>query len=1183
MGSPADRFMRLGAVVGGALVLLAVPPPARAQEVRGSIEGHVKDSTGAVVPGVPVVITNAATHIAATVATDPSGRYLAIYLQPGLYTVSVEAKGFKKLSRSSVEVQIADRLTLDLVLETGGIEETVEVSGGASLLDTVSASLGQVIDEKRITDLPLSDHNPFTLARLASGAAYAGSGFDLKFARPFDNGGTSAILSDGASGGNEFTLDGAPNMANGRRVAFVPPADAVQEFKVQTANFDAQQGHTAGAVINVAIRSGTNDFHGMAQYLNRGDNFAANDYFLNRQGAPKGKVKYNLGDAMLSGPVRIPGLYDGRDRTFFMAIAEVFKDQFPEPNVYTVPTQAERSGDFSALLPLGLVIYDPLTAVKGADGRITRTPFPNNIIPANRINPVAANFLKYFPTSNVTGQVDGRNNYSSENPRSDDFNSETVRLDHHLSDNQQMSLRYSHNYRRESRNSWTGDINGIIPTGNYLFRINHNAVYDHTYTANSSTVLDVKVGFSRFLESNQKPSDGKVNLADLGFSSQTLGLFGDSKYLPHLDIGSFSAIGDNRGDSNTFNIYSFQPTLTKVLGQHQVRTGYDLRLYRENHYGYGFQAGDYLFRSDYTKQTDTSPGQFGQDLAAFMLGVPNSGGKIENNASRANETVYHSAFVQDDWRVSSKLTVNLGVRYEYEAPTTERYNRNVRGFDFTSPSPIQAAAKAAYANSPAPQVPVSSFQVLGGLQFASPSSPGFWNGDKSNIQPRVGFAYKLDDKTVARGGWGIFTIPNIIDGIQQPGFSQSTGIVPTADNGLTFRANIQNPFPNGVNAPFGSSLGLATFIGQDIEFFPLGLKNGRAMRWQASLQRELPGRWLLEVAYVGTHSYDLTTTTDITNAISTQYLSTSPVRDVAVINLLNTTFPNPFKGLSIPGTNRNDSNTISLRDLLRPYPEFNRIRTRRSDGTSDYWGGQVRLEKRFSNGFTLNLAYTRSKLTERVSFLNESDTQYENRISRDDIPHNFIASGIAEFPFGKGRKWASHLPGALDAILGGWQLGFVYQFETGRPIDTSTGNLNTYFSPTCDVNKLTANVSSKTVDGAFDTSCFYFHDAAVQTNGVDDPAKQRADTRIRLSDNLRTFPTRIESFRGQNLNLWNISLFKNFTVKNARLQLRAEFINAFNHPQFNDPNLDPKSTDFGKVTSQFNLPRSIQVGAKFTF
>jgi TonB dependent receptor len=696
----------------------------------------------------------------------------------------------------------------------------------------------------------------------------------------------------------------------------------------------------------------------------------------------------------------------------------------------------------------------------------------------------------------------------------------------------------------------------------------------------------VRGGWQRFGEPNIRQHEGLFDPATLGFSPTVLGQFGGAQYFPHFDFDTLSDIGDNLAGNTTHSIYSFQPTYTRMMGKHSVKTGYDMRLYREFGANAGRQAGDYLIRNNaaFTRQFDNSTSQNWQDVASFLVGLPTSG-SIEVNGTRLNSTWYHGLFVQDDWRLSNKLTVNLGLRYEYEGATTDSENRNVRGFDPSATLSITSAAETAYAASPIPQVPVSAFRVRGGLQFATDDQRGFWNADGNNIQPRAGFAYQLDQQTVLRGGIGVYTVPFIIAGNFQPGFSQTTSLVPTLDRGLTFPATLSNPFPDGVLAPSGSSRGPDTLLAQDISrFAPLDLNNSQNMRYTVNLQRELPGQWLLEVAYAGSRGWDLTTggggqagEIDL-NAIPVQYLSTSPVRDQATIDFLAQLVTNPFVNL-IPGTGSNGP-TIARSQLLRPYPQFGNVRSFDDDGTSEYNSAQAKIEKRFTRGYTVLAAYTWSKFTERVFKLNPSDSGYENRLSEFDVPHRVALSGIWEVPFGNGRRWASGASGISNALIGGWSLQAIGQFQSGRPI--SFHDRNAYFNG--DLGALKSDYSGDSNQPVFDISGFYFHDAAVQTNGVDDPTKQRADSRIRLANNVRYFPSRIPGLRGQGLNLWDISIVKQVPINGrVRAQFNVEFLNAFNHPVFNNPGTDPTAADFGKVTSQNNLPRDIQIAAKIVF
>ena len=1161
-------------------ISLAMAAPAAGQEFRGAITGRVNDKSGGVLPGVTVTATNVATNVSSTTVTTGEGLFTIPYLTAGTYTVAAELTGFKKSVREGLDVRIGDRLVVDLSLEVGQLEETVLVTATSPLLEMGSASAGQVIDEKRISMMPLSDGNPFVLSRLVPGVAFTG---DLKFSRPFDNAGTSGINADGASGGNEFTLDGSPNMTSGRRVAFVPPAGAVQQFKVGTATFDAGDGHTAGAVVNVTLKSGTNSLKGEGYYYLRRDELSATDFFVNKSGAAKPDLKYNRPGGYLGGPLR-------SNRTFFFEAVEWLYDTFPEPLPQTVPTQAMRNGDFSALLAQGTIIYDPATATQ-VGARVVRQPFPGNIIPANRISPIAAAALKFYPLPNQAADNQGRNNFFYVNPRDDTFYSTSTRVDHRLTDKQQLFVRYTRNDRRESRNAIYGEVNGIIPNGNFLFRTNDGVTYDHVYTMTSSTLLDVRAGWQRFKEPNVRQHEGIFDPGTLGFSAAVAGLFGGAKYFPHFDLDQFSDVGENLSTVTNHTIYSFQPTLTRIFGSHSLRAGYDFRQYRELGTNPGAQAGEYVFRNAnaFTRQQDNSTGTFGQDLATFMLGFPTAG-TIDINAARLNITPYHGLFVQDDWKVSDRLTLNLGLRYEYEGATRDSENRNVRGFDPSAVISIEAAVKAAYAASPIPQIAPSAFSVRGGLQFASDTNPGFWNADKNNVQPRLGLAYKLNEMTVVRGGLGVYTVPFIISGNFQPGFSQTTIIVPSNDLGLTFNATLANPFPSGVVAPAGASRGADTFLGQDLNnasgtrFVPLDFKNAQNTRYLISVQRELPNQWLLEGGYTGSHGWNLTTGGGgqagefELNAIPQQYLSTSRVRDQANIDFLAALVPNPFRGL-LPGTAFNAA-TVARSQLLRPFPQFGNVRTFDDNGTSSYHSAQFKVEKRFTKGYTLLAAYTWSRFREQVFQLNPYDATYEDRPSASDVPHRVTISGILELPFGHGRAFAANANRFTDAFIGGWSLQAIGQLQSGQPIDLNARNV--YFNG--DPASLKTDYSGDTNNPVFDISGFYFHDAAVQTNGVDDPVKQRADTRIRLANNVRYFPSKTDGLRSPKQNLWDISIIKQVRINDrVRGQFHVEFLNAFNRAVYANPNTDPTNADFGKVTSQTNLPRDIQLAMKLVF
>ncbi len=1165
----------------GALVVCLFAAAAGAQDFRGAVTGRITDQSGGILPGVTVTVTKKDTNVAGNTVTNEGGGYSFLYLTPGTYSVTAELQGFKKVMRDNVEVRLGDRLELDFKLEVGTLEETITVSAETPLLETRTGSAGQVIDEKRIALMPLSDGNPFVLARLAPGVAYHG---DLKFSRPFDNGGTSDFTADGGPGRNEFTLDGSPNMANGRRVAFVPPAGAVQEFKVETATFDAQQGHTAGATVNVTLKSGTNKIKGDVYYHYRDEKLSGNDFFLEQAGRPKAPMDYKRYGFTAGGPAWLGKLYDGRNKTFFFGAFEWLYDTFPEPDQFTVPTAAQRNGDFSALLSQNILIYDPRTAVRRADGRVERQPFPGNIIPVNRLSQIGLNYVKHYPMANQAGDAQGRNNYITDNPRGDDFYSMNYRVDHVVTDKQRFFVRYSRNNRVEHRGNWTEAVEGIRPTGNFLYRINDALNADHVWTMSNSSLLNLRASWSRFQEPSIRQHQGIFDPASLGFPASATQYFGSNKYFPRFemdDAASFSDLGDSFSGGTYTNIYSFQPTWTLMRGAHSFRSGADLRVYREDGLPSVHSAGRYDFARNnvLTRQLDNSPAAaIGQDLAALLLGLP-GGGTIDRSTDRFNRLFYGGVFFQDDWKVSNKLTVNLGLRWEYEGAPTERDNRNVRGFDPDAELRITAATQAAYAANPIPQVAVSAFKVRGGMQFVTPGNPGTYNPDMNNFQPRVGFAYQLNSKTVARGGWTIYAVPALFDisGISQPGFSQGTPIIPSPDNGVTIRSTLANPFPDGVAVPPGNSQGPNTFLGRSIGRFndDLNYLNGQSMRWSLSVQRELPGQWVVEGAYVASRSYDITTDFNA-NAVPRQYLSTSNIRDTATINFLTANVANPFAGL-LPGETLNNP-TTQRQNLLRPFPQFSNFDTRRYDGSSSFDSAQFRLEKRFSGGYTWLTSYTWSDFKEKVTRLNDTDPDYEERLNDTQLPHRLVMNGIWELPFGRTRRWASDANPVVNGLIGNWSVSFIWNWQSGRPALTMG---NVYYNG--DITKLKVKYTNDPTVPVFDTSGFYFHDAAVQTNGVDDPAKQRSDQRIQLASNIRTLPSRWDGLRTPRFTNWDMSFVKGLEFGRVRAQLHIELYNAFNDVFFNNANLTPTSADFGKVSSQNNLPRNVQIGMKILF
>jgi hypothetical protein len=1182
---------------------------ALAQESRGSITGRITDSSGAAVPGVTVTLTNVGTNPSTESVTGETGVYSALYLIPGAYRLSAESKGFKKLVRQDVDVRVGDRLTIDLQLEVGGVQETVTVTGESTpLLEVSSATAGQVIDRRRIAELPLADGNPMTLARLAPGITVRANALPWTASSALSSSGPSDFETNNTPGGHEFTLDGSPNTAdrtaNGAlRVGLQPPTDAVEEFKVVTSSFDAQQGHTAGATVDVAVRAGTNTAHGTMYDFVRNDILAANTFFRNRSpialddnGKSKREARrYNRGGATFGGPVLLPRIYSGRDRTFFFTAYENIRQATPSFETLALPTAVARTGDFSSL-PAGQFVYDPATA-RAEGARIVRDPIQCNgrvnVICPDRISAISRNYLSYLPLPNLASP-DG--NYYGNAPVVDTYYVVVTRIDHTFNERHRVFFRYSGTHRNESDENSTGVVNGVRANGRSGTRGNRGGVFDYVFAASPTTVVNLRVGYTRFIQTREAMSAFDLEPAQLGFPQRTLALF-SGRGLPQFNIGGFSSPTEPTGQFTAVRTPSFQPTVTRMVGSHALRIGYDVRAYQDNRRNQEFKTGSYSFSNLYTRATDQNTSvtvelDRAQSLAALLLGQP-TGGQMPRNSARSAQSMHHAAFVQDDWKISRKLTLNLGLRYELDLPTTERFDRNVRGFDAAVANPVEAAAKAAYAASPIPEVAAAAFRVPGGLMFAGPSQRGFYKADRNNFQPRVGFAWQMDSRTVLRGGWALFTVPFLLDGISQPGFSSFTAVDPSPDNGLSFTASLAVPFPNGLTPPVGSSLGLATFVGQGISFVPIDRRNGQSHRLEIGVQRELPGKFLVETAYRGNRSYDVVTSVDL-NPVPRRFLSTTGTRDQDVINSLTANVANPFRNIqAFRGTAFFTGATVQRQQLLRPFPQFTGVTGERYDAWSSYDSGQIRVERRFSAGYTLMGFYTYSKSLVKTSFLNPTDTDYEKRLGDADSPHNLSVSGIWELPFGKGRPLGTSWTGWRETLFGGFQMQGVFLYQSGAPLNFG----NVYFNG--DMSKLKANIRNSTV-GALGTdnitdnvfgmdirqSGFYYTDAAVQTNGVLDPVKQRNDPRINLGSNVRTLPTRFANLRAQGVGLLDLSVIKNVPIhERLKLQLRVEAINALNRAHFVDPNLDPRSATFGRVinTTMLTLPREYQLGAKLIF
>lgn len=1145
------------------LVAIAVLAAASAfsQETRATISGRVTDPSGAGLADAPVRIVNADTKTEFSAHTNNDGLFTVPYLLPGNYTVTVEKTGFKKLERENVVLQVNDNLALELRMVLGDVTQNVVVTAESPLLQTSDPSLGQVVEEKQMAELPNPSGNSVEFQLLAPGMVNAGS---IAIHEAAFNNGTSTIMANGnTSRSNEYAIDGVPNMmADGvqPRVAFSAPQGAIAEVKVITTFYDAAMGHTPGAVINMITVSGTNLYHGDLHEYIGGDFFNANDFFANGAGQKRPVYRDNRFGGSLSGPLWIPKVYNGRNKTFFSFVYEPHKWNVPEQFTNTIPTNAERSGDLSALLKLGAQyqIYNPFSTVQSSAGIYSRQPVPGNIIPASLLNPIAVNIAKYWPQPNTAGRVDGSNNLVFYGASNEDYFVDFLRLDHYFSERNRTFIRLDYDYWEEHKAD-NQEYNNIS-TGLVLNRINRGLAIDHVFVINASSILDVRYGITQQDFPESRRSKG-FDLSTLGFSPSLTSLIQNPalETFPYITFSSYSGFGNwETGDgANTSLLHDVNGTLTMLKGAHSIKYGGDFRLNRNFQNRYPYDVSPALsFSPTYTQGISTGfSSAIGQDLASFLFGVP-TGGSMQHTASFADQDLFFAAFVQDDWKVNHRLTINAGFRIEHETPVTERFNRAVLGFNGTATNPLSAQALANYAQHPVAGIP--SIQVLGGLDYVGGSNGrNLWSGQSIEPLPRFGLAYQVAPKTVIRAGFGMYydTLGIYRSPAIQTGFTASTPLVTSYNNGVTYAATFANPFPTGLIAPSGSSLGLATNLGQAITVYPNYRPLPYAERWSFDLQREMPGGFLLDLAYVGNHALHLSVTRQLNNTPE-QYLSTSPSRDQTTINYLTSTFPNPFYGLNSVYTS-----TTNRLTLLEPYPEFGAISETDQAGFSHYNSLQVQAIKRFARGFTLKGSYTFSKLLDATSFLNNADPQPWYGVSTYDRTNAFSITSVWELPFGRGRALASHVPRLVDGAIGGWQLSTMTVGQSGDPLtwgnDIFNGNVNNINLPG----------SQRTPSEWFNTASGFVTGAAYQ-----------------LANNVRTFPLRFAGVRGPGQLLVSLSAAKSFPIRERlNFQLRVDAYNAPNHPNFNDPNLTVTSAAFGQITAMNGYPREIQIAARLRF
>lgn len=1114
---------------------------AAAQSFTGSILGAVRDASDAVVPQAVVTVINTGTNARIQVKTDAGGNYIAPQLPPGRYTVEAEAAGFKRAVREGVTVQVQGQARVDLVLAVGAVTESVLVTADAPLLESTTSTIGKVVDNRRIMNLPLNTRNVYSLIYLTPGVSGSiGNNYNsLSYAV---NGARSSMMDtliDGISASH-------PTVQGYTGISVFPSVDAIDEFKMQAQNFSAEFGRSAGSVLNVVYKSGTNQLHGSVYEFLRNSVLDSNNFFDNRLGRDLASFKRSQFGGMLAGPVI-------KDKLFYMVSYEGLRQRSFTSTTQTVPTELERRGDFSQTLAANgqlVRIFDPFTTRANPAGGYIRDAFAENRIPASRFDAVALNTMKYYPAPNTAGHpVTKQQNYYNTGSQLLNTDNYDFRVDYNITSNRKFFARYSHRLVKDYPPVlFPQDL--AIAEG----RINQenrarNAVVDYTHTLSPTTILSVRFGFARtlYVYGNQ----------GLGFVPSSLGLprdidaAVDRMMFPRFGASGYVNLGGGDHRWNAFNSGTALASITKIRGAHSLKMGYEGRLLRVPNWE-ARAGGTFNFNAGFTQGPDPNRASStaGNSIASMLLGTGATGGSLlQAWKNVASQSYYHAGYFQDDWRVTRKLTLNLGVRYDLETPRTERYNR-MNYFDGFARSPLTGVV---------PGYP----DLAGGVVFVGVDgrSRHQYDWDTNNIAPRLGLAYQLTRRTVIRSAYAhIFgPSPQQAHGTVGPmGFRVENLWVSTLD-GITPFNLLSNPYPQGFRPPPGAAEGLLTQTGATLQAPLPDTITPYSTQWNFTIQRELPGQVLLETAYVGTRGLQLSR-----NAESGLSLNQLPAEAMALGSRLNDLVDNPFASVVNRGVHV--APRISRAQLLRPYPQFTDIIPLYSSGSSStYHSLQVSMTKRLSGGLQADAAYTWAKnIDNGLSHQDSYNIRADRSLVDIDIAHRLVFSYIYELPFGRGRRFGAGAAPWLNWLAGGWQLNGITSFQTGTPLSLSASNSAGLFNPKTRANN---NGRSGKLSGKVDRRLDRYLDTSVFSQP---PPFTFGNVGERLPD-----------IRNDGQRNCDLSLFKEFAPKEQlKVQFRAEFLNAFNTPRFGSPNTTVTSSSFGVITSQANSPRQMQFGLK---
>jgi hypothetical protein len=1117
-----------------------------AQTYQGGLRGLVKDAQG-VIPGVEVTLVNEKTNAARSAVTNEVGEYAFTSVLPGVYTVRVSLAGFRTEERKGLRIATQQVVVQDFMLEVGALTEQLTVTAQATVVERATASVATTMTAAQITAIPIFGRNTFYTAIATPSVIQSG---DPQFVRYQDQSGSSLLsLGGGPRRGNAYLIEGVSITDFVNRASWVPSTEAVEDMKVQLKTYDAEMGRAAGGVFNVTAKSGSNTWHGSALFINKPDWATGQLFFAKRAGIPNPPQHYYSWAGSLGGPIK-------SDRTFFWFSKDDYKQRSTRNNVLTFPTALERAGDFSQSFNTAgqqIVIYDPLTTRPNPSGTgFIRDPFPGNRIPTSRLNPIALAMLADMPLP-----TSGRSFTGAATLDDGPQDQETLKIDHRWSNKWTTTGMYGHQYTKEPGSAFWG-THGTIPadpSGTTLFRTVNFFSTNQIIVPNNTTAVAVRYGYNRFLNDGTNYAGG-FDPSTLGYPASYTSVLSENAY-PSITMTGYSNIGHGGRSLTTYVGHTANTTVSKFLGKHSLKFGADYRRIEAatvppNNGSFGFTQGFTQGPNPNTASTAA-----GDAFAGFLLGFPATG-DVNVTTPGLYYTDYYSAFVQDDWRATASLTLNFGLRYEYEPGIAARNDEFTVGFDRDALFPVQ----------------VPGMELRGGLMYAGVDGyPTRQSQPLNHVAPRGGFAWSVTDKTVIRGGYGLYWVPPISDtgesAIGARGYSASTTFLSSTDGGLTPAGTISNPFPAGITPPQGNSLGLATGAGSVIDFVDQDSEPGYVQQYSLDWQRELPGQMALALGYMGSRSERLSLGGTSDTVVNINQLDPSYQ---ALGTALQQTVPNPFFGIEAFG-NLSRSATIARGQLLRPFPQFDNVLMHRVNQARARYNALVgRWTKRMSDGYSLDVNYTFSRLEDNQfgesntfssrqgNAMNNYDLEAEYGVSLLDVAHRVNVNASFQLPFGEGRRWLTS--GVGNAIAGGWQVTLAGRYQTGFPLNISQSSNNS--------NLLGSNQRPNIVPGVEALTTGSQEERAV--TGWINPAAFSAAPAFTFGNSPRTNP----EWRGPGQRTTDLAISKSQPIGSTSLSLRVDVLNLFDDPLFIGPVSTFGTSTFGQITSVGGFARSLQ-------